>query len=519
MGQIRIKNKYIYRWLCMVLLSVLATISFFLVWREFVKVNNQTGSLMGKGNLLMAAGIYFVLYHIVGKALKAFRIGVDRKANLLASQVLTLFSVDAIEVLVSCAITGQFRFFPNFLWRYVLLAFGQSVVLCLLVIPMVDLYRHFFKAHRVLEIWDSRSAGKIGVAGEHGIDTDGHYGNEIAGLDENKALRSGSSRSDFGIDGELSMEEYDKLHFMNGRPDKFHIEKIVDISEGLDKIYGMMEPYDAVFINDIPSEIKNDILKECFSRDIRVYFTPKISDIIGKNSEEINLFDTPLYLCRNAGLSISQRIVKRTCDIVFSLIGLVLTSPILLVTAIAIKLEDGGPVFFRQERATLGGKEFSILKFRSMIVDAEKDGRPHPAGEKDPRITKVGNVIRATRIDELPQILNILKGDMSIVGPRPERLEHVQKYCEEIPEFKYRLKVKGGLTGPAQVFGKYNTSPLNKLKMDLFYITNYSLLLDLQILFETVKILVQKESTEGFTQERVQEMHDAGNGTGAGKDA
>ena len=363
------------------------------------------------------------------------------------------------------------------------------VVLCLLVIPMVDLYRHFFKAHRVLEIWDSRSAGKIGVAGE------------------------------------LSMEEYDKLHFMNGRPDKFHIEKIVDINEGLDKIYGMMEPYDAVFINDIPSEIKNDILKECFSRDIRVYFTPKISDIIGKNSEEINLFDTPLYLCRNAGLSLSQRIVKRTCDIVFSLIGLVLTSPILLVTAIAIKLEDGGPVFFRQERATLGGKEFSILKFRSMIVDAEKDGRPHPAGEKDPRITKVGNVIRATRIDELPQILNILKGDMSIVGPRPERLEHVQKYCEEIPEFKYRLKVKGGLTGPAQVFGKYNTSPLNKLKMDLFYITNYSLLLDLQILFETVKILVQKESTEGFTQERVQEMHDAGagagagDGTGAGKDA
>jgi exopolysaccharide biosynthesis polyprenyl glycosylphosphotransferase len=483
MGQVKIKNKYIYRWLCMVLLSVLATISFFLVWREFVKVNNQTGSLMGKGNLLMAAGIYFVLYHIVGKALKAFRIGVDRKANLLASQVLTLFSVDAIEVLVSCAITGQFRFFPNFLWRYVLLAFGQSVVLCLLVIPMVDLYRHFFKAHRVLEIWDSRSAGKIGVAGE------------------------------------LSLEEYDKLHFMNGRPDKFHIEKIVDINEGLDRIYGMMEPYDAVFINDIPSEIKNDILKECFSRDIRVYFTPKISDIIGKNSEEINLFDTPLYLCRNAGLSLSQRIVKRTCDIVFSLIGLVLTSPILLVTALAIKLEDGGPVFFRQERATLGGKEFSILKFRSMIVDAEKDGRPHPAGEKDSRITKVGNVIRATRIDELPQILNILKGDMSIVGPRPERLEHVQKYCEEIPEFKYRLKVKGGLTGPAQVFGKYNTSPLNKLKMDLFYITNYSLLLDLQILFETVKILVQKESTEGFTQERVQEMHDAGAGDGAGKDA
>ena len=136
-------------------------------------------------------------------------------------------------------------------------------------------------------------------------------------------------------------------------------------------------------------------------------------------------------------------------------------------------------------------------------------GRPHPAGEADDRITKVGHAIRPTRIDELPQLLNILKGDMSIVGPRPERIEHVKKYTEDIPEFVYRLKVKGGLTGPAQVFGKYNTSTHNKLKMDLFYITNYSILLDLQILFETVKILVQKESTEGFTEEASRKMHDA----------
>ena len=191
------------------------------------------------------------------------------------------------------------------------------------------------------------------------------------------------------------------------------------------------------------------------------------------------------------------------------MIGLVLTSPILLVVAIAIKLEDHGPVFFKQKRTTIGGAEFDILKFRSMIVDAEKDGKPHPAGEADDRITKVGHVIRPTRIDELPQLINILKGDMSIVGPRPERIEHVKKYTEEIPEFVYRLKVKGGLTGPAQVFGKYNTSPLNKLKMDLFYITNYSLLLDLQILFETVKILAQKESTEGFSEKRQEEMHDS----------
>ena len=149
-----------------------------------------------------------------------------------------------------------------------------------------------------------------------------------------------------------------------------------------------------------------------------------------------------------------------------------------------------------------------ILKFRSMIVDAEKDGRTHPAGEHDDRITKVGRVIRATRIDELPQLINILKGDMSVVGPRPERVEHVQIYTEQIPEFVFRSKVKGGLTGYAQVYGKYNSSALDKLKMDLVYITNYSLMLDFQIILETLKILLRKESTEGFSESKAAEMHD-----------
>lgn len=453
------RGKYIYRWACMVLFAFLATISFFAVWYPFARDNNQTTHLLGYANLLMSAGIYFILYVILGKALKAFRIGVDRKANLLASQVLTLFCTDGLENFVSCAITGQFRFFPNFLWRYALLFLAQSVVLCLLTIPLVDIYRRIFPPLRVLEVY----------GGAH----------------------------------------EDNLEFMNIRGDKYHVEEMINISEGLDVIYSRMQSYDAVLINDIPSEVKNDILKECFRVDKRVYFTPKISDIIEKTAEEINLFDTPLYLCRNDGMTGVQQVIKRFCDVVFSLLGLIITSPILLITALLIKLEDGGPVFFRQERATIGGNEFSILKFRSMIVDAEKDGRPHPAGEKDPRITKIGSFIRATRIDELPQLINIIKGDMSIVGPRPERLEHVKKYTQEIPEFVYRLKVKGGLTGPAQVFGKYNTSPLNKLKMDLYYITNYSILLDLQILFETVKILVQKESTEGFSESRQEEMHDA----------
>lgn len=456
---IRIEKKYIYRWFCMMILTAFTGASFYYVWVRFVKVHNQTGNLMGLGNRLMAAGICCALYLFLGKALKAFRIGIDRKANLLASEVMTLFSLGALETLISCAITGQFRFFPDFLWRYALLFLVQSAVTCVVIYYMVDLYRHIFPPYEVLEIY-----------------------------------KSGDAR---------------KLHFMNDRPDKYHIADMVCIDEGLDRVFTMMDGYDAVLINDIPSEIKNDILKECFNRDKRVYFTPKISDIISKKSEDINLFDTPLYLCRNTGLQPVQLIVKRIFDCLISIVGLIVLSPVFLVVALAIRAEDHGPVFYRQRRVTIGGREFDMLKFRSMVVDAEKDGRPRPAGEDDDRITKVGHRIRPVRIDELPQLINILKGDMSIVGPRPERVEHVAMYTEEIPEFAYRLKVKGGLTGPAQVFGRYNTDALNKLKMDLFYITNYSILLDLQILFETVKILVQKESTAGFSEEKREEIHDA----------
>ena len=455
----KIQKRYIYRGMCTTILCAIAIGLFFVAWYSFVHKNNNTGYLLGLGNLGMAIGIYLILYYFIGRSLRAFRIGVDRKANLLASQVMTIFMVDFFEIFISCAITGQFRFFHAFLLRYLILAFIQSAILCGLTLPLVDIYRKMFKPQRILEVFREVPNGKT--------------------------------------------------EFMNERPDKYKISESINIDEGMDKVLAAVPNYEAVFLNDIPSELKNIILKECFRIGKRVYFTPKISDIIGKNSENIDLFDTPLYLCRNSGISLSQRVLKRFFDLLLSLIAFIVLSPIFLIVAIAIKIEDGGPIFYKQDRVTIGGKVFAILKFRSMIVDAEKDGRPHPAGEADDRITKVGHVIRPTRIDELPQLLNIIAGDMSIVGPRPERVEHVEKYTKDIPEFVFRLKVKGGLTGVAQVFGKYNTSPLSKLKMDLYYITNYSLLLDLQIIFETVKILVQKDSTEGFTEEKRKEMEQA----------
>ena len=287
---------------------------------------------------------------------------------------------------------------------------------------------------------------------------------------------------------------------MDTRTDKYRITKLISVDEGFDAICRQIFDYDAVIINDVGAEIRNDLIKFCYHNQIRCYATPKMSDIIVKGATDICLFDTPLLLIRSRGLNFTQRFFKRLMDIVLCLIAMVVAAPVMLIVAACIKLEDGGPVFYKQERVTIGGKVFKILKFRSMIVNAEKDGKSQPAVDNDPRITKTGRFIRATRIDELPQILNILKGDMSIVGPRPERLEHMEAFSRDIPEFDFRLKVKGGLTGYAQVYGKYNTSPYDKLRLDLMYIENYSLLLDIKLILMTVRIVFKKESTEGFNE-------------------
>ena len=285
---------------------------------------------------------------------------------------------------------------------------------------------------------------------------------------------------------------------LNGRSDKYSVVTSIKSSEGLENVLSKIEGHDAVVINDVPAIIRNDIVKYCYANSIRTYEVPKISDIITRGAEEITLFDTPLLLVKGYGLTIEQRAAKRLFDIIISIICMIPASVIMILTAIAIMIEDRGPIFYTQERVTRDGQRFNILKFRSMIVDAEKEGISIPATDKDPRITRVGSIIRPIRIDELPQLINILKGDMSFVGPRPERVEHVEKYTAEIPEFVFRNKVKGGLTGYAQVYGKYNTSAYDKIRLDLAYIENYSLLLDIKIVFRTLQILFKKESTEGF---------------------
>ncbi|MBE6858079.1 MAG: sugar transferase [Ruminococcus sp.] len=290
---------------------------------------------------------------------------------------------------------------------------------------------------------------------------------------------------------------------MSRRIDKYMICESVSADEKTEKIKELMQKYEGVIICDLPAEQRNDFLKYCFENSIRAYITPKISDIIIRGADDIRLFDTPLLLSRNYGLDFEQRLIKRLFDIVFCIIALVPALPLMLASAIAVKLHDGGPVLYRQKRLTIDGKEFDVFKFRSMIVDAEKDGVARLASEEDERITPVGKVLRKFRLDELPQIFNILKGEMSVVGPRPERPELTEEYKKEMPEFEFRLKVKAGLTGYAQVTGVYDTSPYDKLKMDLMYIENYSVRMDLQIILMTLKTMLFPGKTNAEEEEGV----------------
>lgn len=296
-------------------------------------------------------------------------------------------------------------------------------------------------------------------------------------------------------------KDYHLMDKINAREDKYQICEVVSYKKNLETIKKKMELYDAVVIGDMPSHERNLLLKYCYISGIRSYSVPKISDVLLRSSDELNLFDTPLLLSRNMGLSVDQEWMKRAEDLLIATLMLLVFSPIFVLAAVGIKCTDRGPVFYKQERLTKDGKHFMIYKFRTMVVDAEKMSGPVLASERDPRILPIGKILRATRMDELPQILNILKGEMSLVGPRPERPELAAEIEREIPEFRYRLKVKAGLTGFAQVYGKYNTNSYDKLKLDLMYIRKYSLMLDLKLILMTPKIMFLKESTEGVSIE------------------
>lgn len=288
-------------------------------------------------------------------------------------------------------------------------------------------------------------------------------------------------------------------------PSVFRLVDSVSTKEGAEKLYRMMEEKKirAVMLCGIPSSLRNDLVKYCIDHNVESYVRPNIGDFLIKGAQSLQLDNLPVLLCHRSSPSIWYLAVKRLADILLSLAALVLFSPIMLITAILIKAYDHGPVLYKQVRLTKDRKEFYVYKFRSMKVDAEKDGVARLAQTNDDRITPVGKVIRMLRIDEMPQLFCILRGDMTIVGPRPERPQIAEQYEKEMPEFALRLQAKAGLTGLAQVYGKYNTTPYNKLQMDLQYIGSMGIVSDLKIIFATVKILFMPESTEGVAQGQV----------------
>ncbi len=281
---------------------------------------------------------------------------------------------------------------------------------------------------------------------------------------------------------------------------RFKVIGKIDVKEGHVKVFEALDKLkpEAVMLCGIHSSQRNDVLKYCIEKGIMVYIRPNIGDYIVNSSRQLQMASLPVMLCQRAAPSAFYLVSKRLLDILFSLLILLIGSPVYLLAALSIWLEDKGPVFYKQTRLTKDGKEFEIIKFRSMRVNAESDGVVRLAGKEDDRITKVGKIIRAMRIDELPQVLNILKGDMSFVGPRPERPELTSKYESVMPEFTLRLQVKAGLTGYAQVHGKYNTSPYDKLQMDLMYIARQGIVTDIRIILETIKVVFMPESTEGI---------------------
>lgn len=281
------------------------------------------------------------------------------------------------------------------------------------------------------------------------------------------------------------------LSYLESHKKQYKIQKVLS-NVDIERI--SFENIDTLYVLGDNEAFINDLIHQCMHLNINIFYEVNIPYVSLNKQEAVVVDDVLLFQYNTSSMTESQALVKRALDILFSLLGFIVAAPFMLLVALMIKLDDGGPVFFSQERLTINNKVFKIHKFRSMKMNSGDI----PAEKDDDRITRAGKVIRKLRLDELPQLINILKGDMSIVGPRPESVVITEKILETVPEFTYRLKVKAGLTGTAQILGKYNTQPKDKLILDLYYIKNFSILNDLKLMFQTLIVFVKKDSTEGF---------------------
>jgi len=439
------KKRIIQQTLIKFILLLVTTAVFGFIYYSFYSRNLYT-PFYRRGDYVVIA-LFFMLYAVFSKLYGGFNLTVSRASELVYSLIITDILTHFFMYLILWLLI---RYVPN------VLPLLLCLVCCILISSIwaaiaVRITNRVLPPYRTLLIFDNKKAR---LKGE-------------------QIIRNISWR--FSLCGEIDA---------SGRVDTVLAE------------IRRQKPT-AVLICGVPSTARNDILKYCIEKDILAYLRPNIGDFIMNGARSIQLSNLPVMLCQRSSPSLFYSVGKRAFDIVLGILGVILLSPIMLITAISIKLYDHGPVLYRQERLTKNRRTFFIYKFRSMRVDAEKDGVARLASKDDSRITPVGKVIRFCRFDELPQLLNIIGGSMSIVGPRPERPEIARLYEESIPEFSLRLQVKAGLTGYAQVYGRYNTSPYDKLQMDLYYISNQSFATDLKIIFATIKVLFMPESTSG----------------------
>ena len=425
--------------------ALLLTVPFGLCWMYYY-ASRTAEPFYNKGNWVII-GLFCLIYIMFGKIYEGFLISMSRISEVVYSQALASVITDFIMYVVTLLLT---KHIPNVL--PISLAFIGQIIMSILWAYMAHKwYFSHYPAKSTMIVYDMRE-----------------------GMED-------------------LIQEY-------GFEKKFSVQETLFIDECLDNLCAL-DKVETVFLSGIHSHDRNIILKYCIEHDISVYVIPRIGDVIMSGAKKMHMFHLPILRLERYHPSPFYLLIKRLFDVAASGVEIIILSPIMIVVSIAIKLTDGGPIFYKQTRLTKNAKEFDVLKFRSMRVDAEKDGVARlSTGENDDRITPIGRFIRKVRIDELPQLLNILKGDMSIVGPRPERPQIAAEYEQEMPEFHLRLQAKAGLTGYAQVYGKYNTTPYDKLQMDLTYIASPSIFEDLRIMFATIKILFIPESTEGVSE-------------------
>ncbi len=399
--------------------------------------------------------LYTFLYFMIGRVYDAFNISYNSTGEMMFSQLLSLFEVNVVMYIVAWLLIRYVPFVLPFLGVYSF----QVIVALIWSKASKAWYYKVFPANKTVVVWDRRQ--------------------DITRL----------------------IDQYNLTK-------KYKVVSTVSVAECSSNL-SMLNDADTVFLAGVRSIECNMIINYCLKNNIKALLMPQVGDLVVIGSKGMHMFHMLFLKVERNNPSIEYLVIKRIGDIILSIIGLIILSPVLLITSICIKAEDHGPVIYKQCRLTKNGKKFMIYKFRSMRIDAEKDGVARlSTGDKDDRVTKVGRFIRKVRIDELPQLINILKGDLTIVGPRAERPELVEEYQKELPEFELRLQVKAGLTGYAQVYGKYNTTPYDKLLMDLMYIANANIFEDMRIIFATIKILFMPDSTEGIAEGKTTAMEE-----------